>query len=222
MEILVTVAIIGILGAVIVPSVSSAVEKSRTVRCTSNLKQFAAAFQMYIAENNGLMPAAGHKDNPLDENLSNPKNSNWFVEISDYTDSNAANSARLYRKFECPTFRNKCVGKSGYVDSWLGYGMNLRLFNAANDSTSTAFIRQKINKLPAPSRTVLIGESTGYNLDIHPNYQFTPVASELEGWKKGGTPDRHGETSNYLFLDGHIEALKEEAAVAVLKTRINP
>jgi len=55
-ELLVTVAIIGILAALIMPALSNAKEGGRATLCQSNLHQIGMALQMYVGENKNRMP----------------------------------------------------------------------------------------------------------------------------------------------------------------------
>lgn len=55
-ELLVVVAIIAILAALLFPVFSQAREAARKTQCTSNLRQFGAAWTMYLGDNDDLMP----------------------------------------------------------------------------------------------------------------------------------------------------------------------
>jgi prepilin-type N-terminal cleavage/methylation domain-containing protein len=55
-EVLVVIAIIGILAAVLLPVLSRAKERGRTAACLSNLHQMGIALQLYVDENNNRLP----------------------------------------------------------------------------------------------------------------------------------------------------------------------
>jgi len=55
-ELLVVMAIIGILAAIILPSLGKARRKAEEVHCRANLKQIGEGFLTYASENNSLMP----------------------------------------------------------------------------------------------------------------------------------------------------------------------
>lgn len=57
-ELLVVIAIIGILASVIFPVFARAREKGRQAACTSNVKQLALAFSMYVQDNDEAFPGA--------------------------------------------------------------------------------------------------------------------------------------------------------------------
>jgi prepilin-type N-terminal cleavage/methylation domain-containing protein/prepilin-type processing-associated H-X9-DG protein len=58
MELLVVVAIIGILAALLLPALSQSKARSRRTTCLNNLKQINLAFQLYAGDNNDALPAA--------------------------------------------------------------------------------------------------------------------------------------------------------------------
>lgn len=215
-----TVAIMGVLGALLFPAVNKAIVKAQSAKCMGNLKQFGAAFQAHASDFDGAIPASASKASGS-ENLYG----NWFDDISPYmieTQKMVLSQwkAKLIPMISCPTFKSKYLGKPDINTGWIGYGMNTRLRLTVGDTEKTDKPRMKLSAIPNPGRTVLMGDSGGMNLDIGPNgYQFVRDATQFEGWKLGGTPDRHETTSNYLFVDGHVEALAPQAAVEALKPR---
>ena len=61
-ELLVVIAIISILAALLMPAVGSALDKSKSVMCQSNLRQAAIGMTQYADDHDGVMPA--YWDNP--------------------------------------------------------------------------------------------------------------------------------------------------------------
>ncbi len=58
-EILVVIALIAVLAAIEVPALTGTRVNARTTRCLSNMKQLQVCWQMYVNENNDLLPLNG-------------------------------------------------------------------------------------------------------------------------------------------------------------------
>jgi len=59
-ELLISIAIIGILAGLLLPALSTAREAAKDVSCKSLLRQYALATRMYTNENDGFMPDSYH------------------------------------------------------------------------------------------------------------------------------------------------------------------
>jgi prepilin-type processing-associated H-X9-DG protein/prepilin-type N-terminal cleavage/methylation domain-containing protein len=55
-ELLVTVLIVSILMALLFPALNMALNKARTARCASNMRQIGMAFQLYLQNNDNVLP----------------------------------------------------------------------------------------------------------------------------------------------------------------------
>ena len=102
-EMLVVIAIIGILAAILFPVFSKAREQARIVKCSSNQQQIIIALNMYTQENDNILP---DKDS-------------WITELSDKV---------TLKVFHCPN-SNRDQGKSYGISSHLfyadGQGINI-------------------------------------------------------------------------------------------------
>src|SRR5205823_15133998 len=56
LELLVVVAVIGVLTATILPALSKAKKRTLQTRCMSNLKQIGIAMQLYVNDNDAVLP----------------------------------------------------------------------------------------------------------------------------------------------------------------------
>jgi prepilin-type N-terminal cleavage/methylation domain-containing protein/prepilin-type processing-associated H-X9-DG protein len=74
-ELLVVIAIIGILAAMVFPVFARARESARKAVCLSNVKNIALAIQMYLADNNDVLPPSEHRQEVIDYFLTAPGNS---------------------------------------------------------------------------------------------------------------------------------------------------
>jgi prepilin-type N-terminal cleavage/methylation domain-containing protein/prepilin-type processing-associated H-X9-DG protein len=63
-ELLVVLVIIGLLAALIIPATSKAIESSHKTKCTNNLRQIGIAFNLYLADNENIMPQRFYHGEP--------------------------------------------------------------------------------------------------------------------------------------------------------------
>jgi prepilin-type N-terminal cleavage/methylation domain-containing protein len=101
-EILVAIAIIGVLATLAVNWLGASSAKSKEVKCLNNLKQLGAATQLYCAENMGALPLRG----------STPYNSPpWYQPLVSYVSANMKNGSQIaienagIKTFQCPAYK---------------------------------------------------------------------------------------------------------------------
>lgn len=121
-EILVVVAILGILAALLLPAISRVQENALVAKSTNSLRQIGAALRMYAGENNGFLPAA--------DGAANPTGTYWMLELNPYVGKDKQTGLVDTSEFFIdPVYRNM-LGKSPNV--WRGgYSMNRRMQHAA-------------------------------------------------------------------------------------------
>lgn len=101
-ELLVVIAIIGILAAILFPVFAQARENARRTSCLSNLKQIAAAMQMYVQDNDQSYP-------PVLPMADDDGSNGWSWELH-----KVANSEEI---FQCPSEKNDAL--QGFTDYWM-------------------------------------------------------------------------------------------------------
>ncbi|MFA6286504.1 MAG: prepilin-type N-terminal cleavage/methylation domain-containing protein [Opitutaceae bacterium] len=239
-ELLAVVAIIGVLAALVIGSVSKIRDAARRSTCASNLRQIYAAFQLHAADNRGLFPAERQPYTTSGDVSSNPnpKGDNWQAEISRYVlrdgllgdvkkvgaDSNIAH---------CPSFDllfpNATLASSNYKTA--GYGMNSNLNIGGTDTNGNpiALGGSKLSistRFPAasiinPAKSVLVADSSDYHIAVSGSWTTTTNTDPTNNMGKpdgyaSGAPYRHGSNANYLFADGHVVSMSPADALPFL------
>ena len=189
LELLVLVAIIGILSSLILPSLGTARKRAQSTVCQSNLRQIGLAVSIYALDNDNNAPA---------DNKSTSTNLQWHRTLSqlnyinyDYEDSETV--------FVCPNG----VQLSNNWES--NYALNFRLgrgdnSGSSNSSSTHYHYLSKLNSNHA-QETLLIMD--GYN-----KFRFVQSVDMNITRLLQNSPSiaRHQEKANLLFIDGHIES----------------
>jgi len=202
-ELLVVIAIIAILAALLLPALTRAKGKAKSISCVSNLRQIGFAMNMYAEDNNGYLPGTAHSS------LSN----SWVFSLASYVGD--VDKIRI-----CP---GDAKGDQRLLNRGTSYKMNeytsVPALDPFGDPIPTEPVWNKLSSLKRPSDTFLIFEisdraGTGTGQDhTHSrnwlNQGWNSVLNDIQ-------PDRHGKSANYLFADWHVAALKADK----LKLRI--
>ncbi|WP_395138079.1 H-X9-DG-CTERM domain-containing protein [Armatimonas sp.] len=184
-EIIIVIAIIGILSGILLPVISASQRKSRATKCISNMHQISIALRIYTDDYDGYYPShriwEAKKIQGLNNNLACPEaQGNWRFERDDYP------------KYGVP-----------------GYGLNSNLtYIAETLPLSTTGVPSE-NKIGQPGLVILLTDApykvatlSGYDpfLFNEAGRQDAPEKSWL----------RHSGGAHYLFCDGHIKWLNPE------------
>lgn len=211
-ELLAVISVVAILASLLLPMVQKSRTAARSAACMHTLKGIGAAFQMYAAENDGVLPAMRYRESSKGTNP-NPSHENWQTEINPYLQVNDASFKSMAKKLNgravfCPEFlRDYKVTTEYQKYNSGGYGMAKIAANAYDERTSVAMIAK-------PALTILAGDSDDYHLDVKADsWQEGP---DEDGRFGSGDPVCHGKTANYLFVDGHIVAMTQQQAQKVL------
>lgn len=108
-ELLVVLAIIGILAALLMPAIGKAKENGRGTACLSNLHQIGLALQLYVSENNNRLPVMYDK---LMSTNAPPTNAPATVEVVLKSHLGTTNILR------CPSDRKELFEQTGSSYAW--------------------------------------------------------------------------------------------------------
>ncbi|AHF90521.1 hypothetical protein OPIT5_10235 [Opitutaceae bacterium TAV5] len=181
-ELLTVIAIIGILAAIIVPTVGAVRKTARAAACVSNLRQIGVAMRLHAEEYKGLLPAA----KPSEEW---PKNM-WQYYLNPYLENRKGGDTDANKRlvalgvFLCP-------GKPDFdLASANPYSYTMNSFGSNT-------VGRALSAFDKPSITALVMDSGSGDPSVRFSttlYQDSPAL-----WHKG--------KDNVLFVDGHVEAV---------------
>lgn len=123
-ELVVVIAILGILGMLFLPVYSSVKSRGKLTACASNLKQLAFGFQMYAADNTGRIPPN------VPELATNSENIQWvagnMMDLNEATNPALLRQGRLFPYVSQPeTYRCPAdTSRQGVAPRTRSYSMN--------------------------------------------------------------------------------------------------
>jgi prepilin-type N-terminal cleavage/methylation domain-containing protein/prepilin-type processing-associated H-X9-DG protein len=189
-ELLVVIAIIAILAALLLPAVSGAKEKGKSIICRNNLKQLEAAAIMYASEHQDQLPPRFVI--PL-----------WPLPLEPYYHNVAL--------LKCPTEVN------GSARSYIINGWNDYFREHLSDADFARFMNfqwpegMKTARIPNPAETIVFGEKRTGSPHAYMDFLQGEKGNdleELEHGRHGGGSSPRGRSSNYSFADGSARLLK--------------
>ncbi|MDR1284554.1 MAG: DUF1559 domain-containing protein [Opitutaceae bacterium] len=206
-ELLTVIAIIGILAAIIIPTVSKVREKARAMTCLANLRSMGQAFLSYVNDNNQMLPCA-RGDSTTTANRVDPKTGPWRWTILPYAGlDNTLDQSINSTPFVCPFAVSLLVAYQG------GMGANKRILDPAHGIPSYSVnrllgadngnTRIPYTTIDAPSRKWLATEGIfNFTTPDAPTVCVGPSASEVSQCAR--LHDRNGTSGNLLFADGSV------------------
>ncbi len=211
-ELLTVIAIIGILAAILVPTVSKVRQSARAAQCLSNLRQIGTALNLYAEDDKGLLPWGSNATASV----------YWNVSINRYLVGYGGNSLRGVAIFLCPavpppirTGTSEVVGRSSYIANSL-----------LMPQDGEGKYRKKISDIRVPSQAVLVTDGTinGSNVSdwgfwddkAHgPQKSGAALDDPIPDQSSGISPEprariawRHSGRTQVVFADAHAKAMK--------------
>ena len=240
-ELLVVIAIIAILAAILFPVFARARENARRSSCQSNLKQIGLGLIQYSQDYDEMLPNAwfgnggyGDSDPTANGGLGRYK---WMDAIQPYIKSTQlftcpSNSSGLtagatgnyvpYRQLGTPGYPgpgNQNYGSYAMNSAYWGGGGGNTLRGPGNGNPSMSMAR-----VDEPSTTIWVGDGNGsYQCDWETGNPAIFTIGSIKaigqnGLGDGSIVERHLETTNILYVDGHVKSSKMDALAAVSST----
>jgi prepilin-type N-terminal cleavage/methylation domain-containing protein/prepilin-type processing-associated H-X9-DG protein len=206
-ELLVVVAIIGVLISLLLPAVQAARAAARRTQCASNLRQIGLGMHQYTDIHVGQFPAMSHGRDRAES---------WVNSLAPFMEN--VDSVRL-----CPDDLARYESQSGRVTSYAMNGylrkptrLERLLYEGTPDEAVVDDFASKLQAVGATHDTLVMFEA-GASVEaaydhIHTwewfTQQYPTPESRLAKIRSDVVIDRHqGDVANYLYGDGHVAAV---------------
>jgi prepilin-type N-terminal cleavage/methylation domain-containing protein/prepilin-type processing-associated H-X9-DG protein len=208
-ELLVVIAVIGLLAALLLPSLSSAKANTRQIACLGNLRQLEVACQMYAADNGGSL--VQNVEFATGFNFNFPTNSWVYGDMKFQQD--AANvrmiqTGELFSyapqplAFHCPADFTLSQGmprvRSYSMNSWVG---STEMEAEEQETPFRVFLKDKDLAAGMPSAIWVLMDENVATLD---DGWFLVTMNDTRPFAKLPAT-RHQKAYNLTFADGHAE-----------------
>jgi prepilin-type N-terminal cleavage/methylation domain-containing protein/prepilin-type processing-associated H-X9-DG protein len=195
-ELLIVIAIIAILAAILFPVFARARENARRASCQSNLKQIGLGVMQYTQDYDEKYPLT-------ETSVGGVGNVRWRQMIQSYIKSSQV--------FACPSNTRNSVN----FDNAAGNYPAIPVSYAANEHIMAEQDGRSMSSISSPSTRIMVVETiddpTFGVWTPAVGYIGSPWAGNGNFLKAGNVPmlfAGHMGTSNYLFADGHVKALR--------------
>ena len=229
-ELLIVIAIIGILAALLLPALSRAKASARSVKCKSNLHQMGLAMAMYVNDNHAypyylLEWAQGIHG--TSEAI------HWSQALEPYSQMSYTNTTH-----NCPGYRGTnfyqdthwpSYGSYSYNATGAGYGpiygVEPQVLGLGAELQVSMIPPVKESDVIAISEMIAIAESRVLTITNDPLFRLdsgwdfaTPSRPGSLIWT---SPARHGINYNTLYCDGHVVAINPSMLFDLTKSAAN-
>ena len=177
-ELLVVIAIIAVLAAMLLPALSKARERAKTISCKSKLKQLATAANMYSGDYEGWLPMEVKKVNGI---------FTWMQAVKPYLDGKEVSVFNSF--YQCPA---NPIKHTVYYEN--DYGVNASMCYLNETSSNNRPL--KMNRMVSPSKTMIV-------MDWFSRLSY-PIGSYVSTYKSNIFRHNTGKVSNVAYGDSHV------------------
>jgi prepilin-type N-terminal cleavage/methylation domain-containing protein/prepilin-type processing-associated H-X9-DG protein len=212
-ELLVVVAIVGILVGLLIPAVQAAREQARIANCASNMRQVGIAVMRFCDLHHGNWPQTTHTTEP--DPVTGHYTQAWVYTLAPYLED--VDAIRICPSDLAGELRLAGKGTSYSMNGWLSKEARPSFDNrrkvAAMHDTIVAFELAEIKDKGAmtsgkPSDIDPFNDHVhSFNWfktsNINHKLVFTAISNEI-------AVDRHAGTTHFLYADGHVDLVPSE------------
>jgi prepilin-type N-terminal cleavage/methylation domain-containing protein/prepilin-type processing-associated H-X9-DG protein len=182
-ELLTVIAIIGVLAAILIPTIGKVRENARATQCVANLRTWGNATGLYVADANGRLPSSVYGTTKID-NVEGMATDAYSCLIRYVMPPNHSTQKWGFNSNDMAAYMCSNLDDAGNGMKWGTYGFNIY----PSQLPMTTISR--------PSRMVWATELAAGKRWM----DFGTLASNLIA-----CPIKpHGKNSNVLYLDGHV------------------
>ncbi len=225
-ELLMVITIIALLVALLAPSLALVKAAACKARCIGNLRQIGLAYFGYVDQYEGLGGATWANGFTWDANLADLMGSTtsfWCPSNNTARSGNLAGQAAVSRE-GLPAGR-RSYSLIGGVYTWNSFGLtgaqtvpstSIWFGESWNETTITA---KHLAQIPAVSTVAILVDVPDNRLGR--NNRAYSMFNTPYVYHDNAVQQLHGGRDNYLFLDGHVEAVSRDAARGTAGTFAN-
>ena len=209
-ELLVVIAIIAILAAMLLPALAKAREKARSISCVNNLKSVGMAYNLYTTDNNDIAI--------IDYNWA----THWPGALNAYGNTGKYLSSGSPDESICPgrapfKWASKTTNYQGYGHRKHMLPSDINITTPSTGSYNPSYMDRyyQMGKIKGPSTFLMLGDSRSGVWAASGTPEQTLVvqytsSESTAGWEQSSYfhCGAHGSNGNFLYADGHAEALK--------------
>ena len=222
-ELLTVIAIIGILAAIIIPTVGAVRRNAANASDTSNLRQLGAAIHLHITDNRGMLPNRALTIPGTSTGSGNPDRWNFHEAVDRYMSRGGKFTASSVFNF-----LNRPLWSSRFAEApanWVpipGFDMVGPIAYSYNPHVTNTRWASRFAAVPTPSQTVIMGEVNHDTNSRVGNPMVVDSAPTLAADVQSNYRVSRNGKALYLFLDGRVSSLEGDQSESALTAANKP